>query len=106
MLTTTTLDTFWKEYAPHAVGLDDVFNTQANVTAPVNPVGMFVQDDYFGNGTNPDLGLGLEPSRNSFVIYDKIEFGKVDINRRWTDYLYKLASEVIYINPYTGTIIQ
>ena len=26
MLTTTTLDTFWKEYAPHAVGLDDVFN--------------------------------------------------------------------------------
>jgi molecular chaperone IbpA len=26
MLTTTTLDTFWKDYAPHAVGLDDVFN--------------------------------------------------------------------------------
>jgi molecular chaperone IbpA len=26
MITTTTLDTFWKEYAPHAVGLDDVFN--------------------------------------------------------------------------------
>jgi molecular chaperone IbpA len=26
MLTTNTLDTFWKEYAPHAVGLDDVFH--------------------------------------------------------------------------------
>ena len=26
MITTTTLDTFWKEYAPHAVGLDDIFN--------------------------------------------------------------------------------
>jgi molecular chaperone IbpA len=26
MITTTTLDTFWKDYAPHAVGLDDVFN--------------------------------------------------------------------------------
>lgn len=26
MITTSTLDTFWKEYAPHAVGLDDVFN--------------------------------------------------------------------------------
>jgi molecular chaperone IbpA len=26
MITTNTLDHFWKEYAPHAVGLDDVFN--------------------------------------------------------------------------------
>ena len=26
MITTNSLDTFWKEYAPHAVGLDDVFN--------------------------------------------------------------------------------
>jgi molecular chaperone IbpA len=26
MITTNTLDTFWKEYAPHAVGLDDVFH--------------------------------------------------------------------------------
>lgn len=26
MLTTNTLDTFWKDYAPHAVGLDDVFH--------------------------------------------------------------------------------
>lgn len=26
MITTNTLDTFWKDYAPHAVGLDDVFH--------------------------------------------------------------------------------
>lgn len=26
MLTTNTLDTFWKDYVPHAVGLDDVFH--------------------------------------------------------------------------------
>jgi len=26
MITTNSLDTFWKEYAPHAVGLDDVFH--------------------------------------------------------------------------------
>jgi molecular chaperone IbpA len=26
MITTRTLDTFWKDYAPHAVGLDDVFH--------------------------------------------------------------------------------
>ena len=26
MITTRTLDTFWKDYAPHAVGLDDIFH--------------------------------------------------------------------------------
>lgn len=26
MITTRTLDTFWKDYAPYTVGLDDVFN--------------------------------------------------------------------------------
>jgi molecular chaperone IbpA len=26
MLTTNTIETFWKDYAPHAVGLDDVFH--------------------------------------------------------------------------------
>lgn len=26
MITTNTLDTFWKDFAPHAVGLDDVFH--------------------------------------------------------------------------------
>ena len=26
MITTNTLDTFWKDYAPHAVGLDEVFH--------------------------------------------------------------------------------
>jgi molecular chaperone IbpA len=26
MITTNTLDTFWKDYVPHAVGLDDVFH--------------------------------------------------------------------------------
>jgi prepilin-type N-terminal cleavage/methylation domain-containing protein len=82
---------------------DDVFNKKGDVD---NGIGMFYQDDYWGNGTNPDLGLGPEPSRSNFVIYDKTEFGKVNINSRWTDYLSRLASEVVYINPYTGTIIQ
>ncbi|MCX5634325.1 MAG: type II secretion system protein [Planctomycetota bacterium] len=86
---------------------DDVFNKKADVDAGT---GMFYQDDYYSSSglTNSygELGLGPESSRNSFVIYDKTEFNKVDPARRWTDYLYKLASEVIYINPYTGTIIQ
>lgn len=39
MITTSSLDTFWKDYVPHAVGLDDVFHrldsmTQHNVKYP------------------------------------------------------------------------
>jgi len=87
---------------------DDVFNKKSNMDN--GGIGMFYQDDYysFSSFTNSygELGLGPEPSRSNFVIYDKIEFGKVNINSRWTDYLSRLASEVIYINPYTGTIIQ
>ena len=78
--------------------MDDIFNTQSKVTDLVAPVGMFIQDDYQNDG------LFEEPSRKRFIIYDKIEFGKVDPNRRWTDYLRTL--DVIYINPYTGTIVS
>jgi hypothetical protein len=73
---------------------DDIFNTLGNVP---NGIGMFVQDDYF------DYGLGPEPSRSSFVIYDRERFGQTNPNKRWTDYLSKL--EMIYINPYTGRMI-
>ena len=70
---------------------DDIFNTRTNVE---NGIGMFVQD------TIPDIEL----SRRSFIIYDKSEFNKVDENSRWSDYLKYL--EVIYIIPYTGTMIN
>ena len=70
---------------------DDIFNTVFYIN---NGIGMFVQDD------NADQ----EPSRRSFIIYDKSEFNKVDKNRRWSDYLKYL--ELIYINPYTGTMIN
>jgi len=85
--------------------MDDIFNSPENIKN--NNVGMFVQDDYFGNNSYPtDMGRGLgpEPSRRRFVIYDKIEFDRVNPNRRWTDYLRNL--DVIYINPYTGTIVS
>jgi hypothetical protein len=77
---------------------DDVFNTLIKITDPINPAGMFIQDD------DTSLGLGQESSRSSFVIYDRAQFEKVNPNRRWSDYLRHL--EVIYINPYTGTIIS
>jgi len=71
---------------------DDIFNTQINVA---NRTGMFVQDEI----TND-----IEPSKNSFRIYDKDIFEKINPNRRWSDYLEDL--EAIYINPYAGTMIN
>jgi prepilin-type N-terminal cleavage/methylation domain-containing protein len=71
---------------------DDIFNTETNVE---NGIGMFVQD-------NSD-----EPSRNSFIIYDRTIFEKLNPLSRYTDYLEDLAKkEVVYINPYTGTMIN
>lgn len=58
---------------------DDVFNTWEKITHTGNPRGMFVQDS------------GDRLSRNSFVLYDKIQTDKL---------------EIVYINPHTGTIIS
>ena len=60
-------------------------------------MGMFVQDDY------ADYGLGAETSRNGFVIYDKKRFDELDAQERFK---YLNSLEVIYINPYTGTMIN
>jgi Tfp pilus assembly protein FimT len=74
---------------------DDIFNVKSNVE---NGIGMFVQDN------SSVSGLQDEPSRNSFIIYDKTIFEKVNKDRRYDDYLRDL--EVIHINPYTGTMIE
>lgn len=75
---------------------DDVFNSKANISN--KRIGMFLEDSYQSEGLEKEL------SRNSFIIYDKTEFNKVDRTRRYDDYLRHL--EVIYINPYTGTMIE
>jgi hypothetical protein len=81
---------------PALSGYDDIFNSLVNITN--NNTGMFVQDDY------ADLGLGGEKSRQSFVIYDREEFKNLtDRTQRW-DYLRILKR--IFINPYTGTMIE
>jgi prepilin-type N-terminal cleavage/methylation domain-containing protein len=85
---------------------DDVFNKKDEVD---NGIGMFYQDDYANQDSDlryspQNFGFGKEPSRNSFIIYDRVEFDKVDVNTRWSDYLDKL--ERIYINAYTGTMIK
>jgi hypothetical protein len=83
---------------------DDIFNKKNRVD---NNLAMFYQDDYFNWTYSPwaglNLGLGPEPSRNNFVIYDTKKLKQTDVNLRWTNYLSQLTR--FYINPYTGTII-
>jgi len=79
---------------------DMVFNTNTNVD---NGRALFYQDDYF-SGKLPDLGIGPEKSRISFIIYDKREFKRINSLHRWTDYLQYLAE--VYVNPYTGEIVN
>ena len=75
--------------------MDDIFNSPVNITD--NKAGMFVQDDY------AERGLGAEPSRNSFIIYDKTEFSPMDKTTRFN---YLQGFDKVYINPYTGTMIE
>jgi len=77
------------------ISMDDIFNSPENISNL--DIGMFVQDDY------AHLGLGAESSRNRIIIYDGVQFDKMDAQARF-DYLKSL--EPIYINPYTGTTIN
>ena len=81
---------------PNKTSMDDIFNSPWNIT--YYQVGMFVQDDY------PLLGLTKEAGRNSFYIYETKRFNQTNTNLRWTKYLSKLKP--VYINPYTGTIVD
>jgi len=74
---------------------DDIFNSTVNVVSYSKA--MFIQDDY------PEFGLGEEPSRRSFVIYDKSKLAQMNAAERYK-YLHSL--DVIYLNPYTGTVIN
>jgi prepilin-type N-terminal cleavage/methylation domain-containing protein len=73
---------------------DMVFNTLAKITDPTNPCGMFVQDSTTEN----------ESSRRALVIYSRDTFNKIPAGNRYTGYLKNLP--VLYINPYTGALIE
>jgi hypothetical protein len=80
------------------VSFDDVFNKIVQVDSGI---GMFYQDDY------ANLGLGMDESRRGFIIYDRREFKRAyDRSQAYSGYLVKLVPEMIYINPYMGTIIE
>jgi prepilin-type N-terminal cleavage/methylation domain-containing protein len=78
---------------------DDVFNTKKNVD---DGNSMFLQDDY--DSPPNDWGLGKEQSRSKFVMYDCEKFKKLDVNKRFSNYLKNLKP--VYVNPYTGEIIK
>ena len=79
--------------------MDDIFNSPENIAT--FDTGMFVQDDYLS------LGLVQEPSRRGFIIYDRREFKRAyDRGQAYSGYLVKLVPEMIYINPYTGIMIE
>jgi type II secretory pathway pseudopilin PulG len=78
--------------------MDDVFNSTTNIIQ--YQCGMFIQDDYTA------LGLTGEPSRTSFVIYDRSIFRRVFERRTaWTQYLKDLKSRSLYVSPYTGRLM-
>ncbi|MHC4759355.1 MAG: hypothetical protein ACYTE8_11930 [Planctomycetota bacterium] len=84
------------------ISRDDIFNTVRRVTREYIPAsGMFVQDDY------ENRGLGLEPSRRSFLIYEKDKLQDAyQKNAAYSEYLGELEySDEVFINPYTGTMI-
>jgi len=86
------------------VSYDDIFNTYNQLTNSIRPFGMFLQDDYAA-GSAYDFGLGQEFSRNSFIIYETDKFRQAyNKGKAWSDYLIQLRP--IYINPYTGTIVN
>jgi len=71
--------------------IDRIFNEDAK-----NP--MFI-DDYYSS----DPSFHRETSHNNFIIYDRIQFGKLSPAARF-DYLQGM--EHVYINAYIGTIIS
>jgi len=79
---------------PNKVSTDTVFNSPTNINT--YGVGMFIQDDY------AEMGLGVEQSRNSFIICDRTQFDELNVQRKF-DYLSSLKP--IYINSYTGAMI-
>ncbi|MHC4639203.1 MAG: hypothetical protein ACYTBV_17130 [Planctomycetota bacterium] len=75
---------------------DDIFNGPEIVISYKNA--LLIQDDY------ANLGLGQEPSRRSFVIYDKNKFSQLLTAQQRYDYLKSL--DVVFLNPHTGHMIK
>lgn len=80
---------------------DDIFNTAFNVET--TRIAMFYQDNMC---TIEPCAFGPEPGRSSFIIYETKKLKQVAQANRWNGYLQRVAQKPIYINAYTGTIIE
>ena len=86
---------------PKKISMDDIFNSPENIM--ILNIGMFVQDDDWPHF--PYLSrFGVEYSRAKFFIYEKSVFDK--LNNTENRYNYLISLEPVYINQYTGTIIN
>jgi len=81
---------------------DPVFNKKQEVESEQHPA-MFLQDDYFADNNQPELGLGPENSRTSVVIYDREQFQQAfALGRAWANYLVGLKR--LHVGRNTGTL--
>jgi hypothetical protein len=90
--------------------MDDVFNSPENICNLQQ--GRFIQDDYSKrkNSRQTDAleyGLGEEPSRTSFVIYEPSKLRSAyEKKTAWTGYLNASAVKTFHVSPYTGDLIS
>jgi prepilin-type N-terminal cleavage/methylation domain-containing protein len=84
------------------VSMDDIFNSPENI---LNfRIGMFLQDDDWSVYNSTSGSLGTEFSREKFYIYEKSYFDRLVNPEDKFNYLKNLKP--VFINPYTGTIIN
>jgi prepilin-type N-terminal cleavage/methylation domain-containing protein len=95
-----------RETVDHAAKTSDdsVFNKRQEVESDQHPA-MFLQDDYFEENDQPELGFGPENSRTDLVIYDRELFQQAFVQgRAWTDYLADVKP--LYVGRNTATLFE
>ena len=95
-----------REIVAHAGKTSDdaVFNKRQEVESTQHAA-MFLQDDYFGEIDQPELGFGPENSRTYLVIYNRELFRQAFVQgRAWTDYLTDVKR--LYVGRNTATLFE
>jgi hypothetical protein len=83
---------------------DDIFNVKTEVE---RRWARFYIDDYWNSGGGPEVGLGPEGSRMGFVVLERERLRRNYVKGTlWTGCLQELASEMMYVSPYTGRVIS
>ncbi len=81
---------------------DTVFNQRQEVESDQHPA-MFLQDDYFADNNQAEMGFGPENSRTGLVIYNRELFQQAFAQgRAWSDHLIDLKR--LHVGRNTGTL--